>query len=865
MNIHRREFLKRTAIAGTMAGVGVNQLFADSGIEEVQVYSSKNMKVNPPPGKNFYHPLEAVSVSLKEIPKAEKVVVKDASGREYQSMGFHTSLSFQAAGTLGYHTVAVYSKRGDLLEWTTFPVDTETSLKEDSGVFSDLYDVLFETLAATSYGKGRTVRYNDKHYTYYSSWFQDHVFVAEMVKYFGKELKSGIDLYADGQRDDGLIWDNYKHPYPDVQSFWEQRFDYGGFTYRPEDKRSTAIFVRVPVENIGEHTFLEGIYYTWKATGDTEWMKSKLDQALKAVEFATSSRYYWSEEKQLLKRPYTIDRWDFQSQFDVEITGSGEDYMAVDIDKTRFGIMFGDNICFANGCLWLAEMLETAERPGEAQKVRETGQGIWERINQLSWKEEGYYLHWYPLDDQYNFDFGVDTSKQITLSNAMALIRGLDHERSVKIIQNYQRIKDEMPESSPGEWYMCYPPFERGWTANKWEYMNGGVSSILAGDLALGAFENGFEEYGVDIMRRTRDLAYRSDHKLEGCYKGKIIPPPSNRNFKTLDIKEFANIDLKAYDTDKPTNWVGGKIADFRNLPTGTSDFQGITFEVINPSENDRKACMAVSESRDNEGIVRVPVNAKAKSLYLLHVADASGLAGILYIRYKDGSKASQLIQMNRQVGHFWYPAMEPARKGIPSTRIAWIGPSTKVKEVGNYVFGMNNPHPDKEIDHLEFSNPQSSNWVIFGITLSDAEHYLEPSIISTIPAHWAAAHVFKGFMEGLIGIKNSGLAFDKATLCPRWNRAGVKEVEATAKYESSGGYLTYRYSNKYDDTYNIEFTGSADQTTIEFLMPAGKSIQELKLNGEDMQYKEKKIRNSDYVVFESSYPGVNRIHIQTI
>ena len=52
-----------------------------------------------------------------------------------------------------------------------------------------------------------------------------------------------------------------------------------------------------------------------------------------------------------------------------------------------------------------------------------------------------------------------------------------------------------------------YPHYPKGFAMGKGEYMNMGVTPIVAGELAHGAFEHGFEDYGVDILRRVAALA----------------------------------------------------------------------------------------------------------------------------------------------------------------------------------------------------------------------------------------------------------------------------------------------------------------------------------------------------------------------
>ena len=195
------------------------------------------------------------------------------------------------------------------------------------------------------------------------------------MKYFYPELKSGIDLYADSQREDGMIWDNYNRR-PEEGSYWQQRFDYADFIKVVDDGENE--FHRIPVENDVEYLFIEGIYYTWKATGDDSWMKKMLDKALKAIEYSTTNPYRWSEKYQLLKRGYTIDTWDFQNDEDAAVSAGKDNFpdaMVIRLPHTRFGVMFGDNTGMYAGCLYLADMLTYAGRKEEAERSKNLEKG----------------------------------------------------------------------------------------------------------------------------------------------------------------------------------------------------------------------------------------------------------------------------------------------------------------------------------------------------------------------------------------------------------------------------------------------------------------------------------------------------------
>jgi hypothetical protein len=218
--------------------------------------------------------------------------------------------------------------------------------------------------------------------------------------------------------------------------------------------------------------------------------------------------------------------------------------MVVELGKTRFGIMFGDNTGMAVSCAYLSEMLEQAGRMDEARQVAKTGEAMRARIDSLAWTGT-HYLHHIPEDPQVWRDLGVDESRQVSLSNAYSLNRRMPREQAAAIINTYGRIREEMPAGSPGEWYAIYPPFERGFGKNdssdKWEYMNGGVTSIVAGELARGAFEHGYERYGVDILERLLALAEETDGYLHCTYRGAMPSPPS-RHFDPIDLRGRANV-----------------------------------------------------------------------------------------------------------------------------------------------------------------------------------------------------------------------------------------------------------------------------------------------------------------------------------
>ncbi len=810
--------------------------------------------------RDFYGPLDTVEL---ESDKTLEFRVLDGQGRMYHKSENTTRWKFTVAGSLGNQLLIGLDRRGRLQDLMLIPVNTHTFIEDEHGEYRDILAMLHRTMHSTDYGNGRRVYFNGKYYNYFSSWFQDHYYIMKGQRYFYPEWKSGVDLYADAQREDGMIHDNYKHPYTD-KGAWSQRFDYGNFVYVPEDPLSDHIFVRVPVENMAEFTFLEAIYEVWRLTGDDEWMKGKLDRALKALHYSTRDPYRWSEEYRLLKRAYTIDIWDFQVREDME--KAGNDTMVAKLGITPFGIMYGDNVRMAAGCKYLAAMLTAAGWLEEAAEVAETGRGIKERIDALSWNGE-FYRHRVPIEPE-DRDLGVDETKQVTLSNGWALSAELEHDKSVAIIKTYQRIRKEMPGSSPGEWYCCYPPFERGFTAGKWQYMNGGVTPILAGELIHGAFEHGFEDYAIDILKRLYKLSARSSYILQGCYRGKM-PGPPERSFRELDILKHVNVDLED-GNEKVPGWMQEAGNDMKNFPLGEREYHGIPFRVIDPAQNDRGAVIGISGRKGYTNRVSIPVGQKAASVYFLHTQPWGNVAGHVELIYADGEKHIQhigkpgIFSSNGEIGPWWFPSVPYPRKGMPHTMVAWTGDNERCINIGCYVFGMNHPHPGKSIKEIRFTGMQDeSTWMIMGITLCDKPVFFMPNFISTIPRHWAAAEVTFGLMEGLVGIKNTGKAFDEAELNLRWQPAGVNRVQACAKYEASGGYLQYRY--RFDPgTKDLEcsFTGQAELTRVRIYIPGTLAPERLLLNGREIEFEIEKVENSRYLVAEVAGTGPHRLKL---
>ena len=665
-----------------------------------------------------------------------------------------------------------------------------------------------------------------------------------------------------------MIWDKCKKMAHSELQFWrDYEFGYDDFI-RKIPGNPTRRWQRIPVENDVEYLFIEGLYYTWKACGDDEWMTGLLDNALAAVRYATSDPYRWSEKYKLLKRGYTIDTWDVQHAEDAARSGTP---MRVLLDKTIFGVMYGDNTGMAVSCRYLAEMLRVAGRDAEATDMEALADNIKQRLDALAWNGR-FYTHHISEHPEIKRDVGsTDENAQVTQSNAYSLNRRIDHEQCVEIIKTYQRIRDEMPATSSGEFYLCYPPFEKGFKS-LWDYMNGGVTTICAGELAHGAFEHGYETYAVDILQRLMDWSRRLGGYLHCCLKGKL-PDPIPATFRPVDMRSAANVDTCGEGGGRAViGWLGEGDNDMRNLPVGTQSFEGIQFDLIDPAANNRCAFLGISSKSPYTRQSTVPVNAKAKSVYFLHTVNQAGKpAGSITVRYSDGSHVVQYVNRDSEVLGWFMPAPNNPyaggnqRKKPGNLRMAWQGPNGKFENVGVCVYGWNNPRPDLEISEIEFTAAETlATWLVGGITLSDQPVQFPASPISHgIPDMWGSAALVYALLEGLAGVVDTGKAFDRARVSPRWPAAGVGRATACVKYPASGGYVRYKYEG-HGTTVQALVTGNADNIELEFLLPHGADVASTTVNGVDVDATIKTVETSRYAVVPLQGVGVHDVWVRT-
>ncbi|MEO8764008.1 MAG: hypothetical protein ABI416_06965 [Ginsengibacter sp.] len=804
-------------------------------------------------------PLEEVGLSgIKGI----SIRVFDGTGKEYARSAKKKLITFTIAGSLGKHTIRMYDNNNRVLDSICFNVDAHTNI-DDGGYYKSMFNLFYRGMFADEKEGTYPVTWNGNTYHVFVQWVLDNFHTMKGKQYFLPNAKELINIMRQAQREDGMIYSFIQ--YQSNADYFLTRDKFSGYSRKIGDK----VFVRQPTENHPEYIYVNTIYACWKGDGNDEWMKANLASASKALDYTIHDPARWSKRFELLKRVYTIDSWDFavEDEYmpDIGITNS----MIIDPLRSKFGVFFGDNTGYITACYQLAEMFKKAGDTASAEKYERRGGEISARLNNISWNGH-FFTHFIDEDSSVHRHLGVDEKTQIAQSNAYSLNRNISKEQSKAIINTYLNLKNNLPLGSPGEWYAIYPPFQKGFEKHNkvWQYMNGGVGGHVAGELARGAYDNGYENYATDILDRLFELGKKYDNKVWFAYTGSIPPPPPLPVYKPLDISSYANMDNHSKGNDKALPWmnVTREGDDLSSLPTGEQTFEGIRFNVIDPQKNNNRSVVAVSRQKGFPQSVEVNVNDTAACIYLLHTSgkpSSENVVGSIKFLFEDGSSKLQYLLMGTHLTYWWFSELKTDHSGI-----AWYGKNEVSEGVGLSWCAIDNPEPHKKINKIILQSAAGNEiYTVFAITLSNREHYVpvKPTSFGG-PDDWAAATAMAAMVEGLAGVKNQAAteAFSHPVIAPKWVTSAADTVTATVRYAESNAYVSYQYAhNRKQQLISIIATTGGDKIFFHILLPPNTMAQAVKSNGKEIAYMHSMVEQSPYVDFESGARGVIKIEIE--
>ena len=338
------------------------------------------------------------------------------------------------------------------------------------------------------------------------NWIRDHVHVMKAMRHWEYDLKSFLDFIIETQREDGQFYELIKQVDDKHWSFVNEDC----YVMYPEDNLS---LVRLELEADIEYLVVEGAVYLYKTTGDDAWLKKVLPKLEKGIDYMMSDEKRFDKEHGLVKRPFTIDTWDFTYLPDAGVNRRIN-------PNSPMSIMHGDNSGVyqaMNQLAWFNRRLGNEEKAREWEVRAEVLKG---NIFKHLWNGK-FFIHQLHLNHN-----GLDNleNERLSLSNTYDINRGLtDTEQSRSIIQEYMARRERT--DCFAEWFSIDPPYEKFCTHKKGRYVNGAISPFTAGELAKAAFNNGYEEYGWDIIQRFIQLVER-DGTIYFLYDTDGTPQP---------------------------------------------------------------------------------------------------------------------------------------------------------------------------------------------------------------------------------------------------------------------------------------------------------------------------------------------------
>lgn len=323
-------------------------------------------------------------------------------------------------------------------------------------------------------------------------WIRDHSDILRGGVYVEADVWSAVDAFARSQSANGRV------------------FDFVTTKPTPQNRENWETWVRVPVEADVEYRFVKAAYLAWQASGDDARLQAILPALQRALTYTRTHADRWDDTHGLVKRPYTIDTWDF------DYTAGRVPWLNFQITEATFwGLSHADNSGFFEAAALLSALYAHMGTRHLAAYWRTEAAELRERANTALWNGR-FYTHFHPIVlvevDGQSVE-APHADERLSLSNPMAVNRGLaTHAMAEAILDEYARRGAEGRAFAP--WWSVDPPFPDGFFGDEklvgGAYVNGGILPLVGGELALAAFEHGREAFGVDTLAVYAELVART-------------------------------------------------------------------------------------------------------------------------------------------------------------------------------------------------------------------------------------------------------------------------------------------------------------------------------------------------------------------
>jgi hypothetical protein len=192
-------------------------------------------------------------------------------------------------------------------------------------------------------------------------------------------------------------------------------------------------------------------------------------------------------------------------------------------------------------------------------------------------------------------------------------------------------------------------------------------------------------------------------------------------NVRPVDLSAAANAGLRdEVAGDGQGGWTDQGPNDMRNLIPGDINMQGVKLRVIDPAENEGRACVVLG----GEAIpalaqsAEVTIGQKADAVLLLHNTAWSGELGTtaaqFTVRYADGQSQEFAVRTGIEATDWWTP------RNTEGSVVAYLTSNPEAGAVCLNVFEWRNPRPEVEIERIEARSAGKPAYMLAAMTLAD-------------------------------------------------------------------------------------------------------------------------------------------------
>lgn len=116
-------------------------------------------------------------------------------------------------------------------------------------------------------------------------------------------------------------------------------------------------------------------------------------------------------------------------------------------------------------------------------------------------------------------------------------------------------------------------------------------------------------------------------------------------------------------------------------------------------------------------------------------------------------------------------------------------------------------------------------------------------------PSGWGAAAILSAIEEGLAGIKDIGVCFNKMIYSPRWCVTAIKEVKYITGYEISHVLVETQYEEK-ESGMMFRIAAPSKEIQCHILIPENKEIKKVLVNHMETSYEDIVVGKSHYIEY---------------